>query len=357
MIKLALKKISINRQMGLSTLVISTLLLVASTLIVLLAASYSAMQKKTSANQNRNTQAFEAAEAGLEYGVIYLQQNSSTITANPVSGHINYTDNSITNVSQGNGSKYSIQYTNPTANNYDLIQITTTGSSDDNTSTRVVSQQVQKKPYLSTTPTSSLVAVGTVSVDGSASVANTTNGGVAIQSGGQVTQKTGSVTGSVQQNISSLSNSTSDSFFNSYFGATTNTIKSLAGTFCTNTSTCTSNGSSVSLGSNTTGIVWVDSASELNDSVASTIGSAQNPVILIINGDLNVNGNITINGVLVVLGNTAIGNGTATINGTLLTTGSVSASGNISVSYNSSVVTIAHSFSTYVKIPGSWKDF
>jgi Tfp pilus assembly protein PilX len=69
-----------RQQRGATTLVIATMLLVTATLIVLFAGSYSLMQQKITANQYRNQQAYMAAEAGLEFGINYLQVNTSPPT-------------------------------------------------------------------------------------------------------------------------------------------------------------------------------------------------------------------------------------------------------------------------------------
>src|SRR3990167_4614051 len=131
-------------QSGATTLIMTLVLLMLSTLIILFAAQYGRLQDKAISNINRSHQAFEAAQAGLEYGVNYLNKFSTAILANPVSGYIPaYSDSNTNNVALANNSRYTITYSNPVAFNYKLIKISSTGTSDDGTSTRTVSQLVK----------------------------------------------------------------------------------------------------------------------------------------------------------------------------------------------------------------------
>jgi Tfp pilus assembly protein PilX len=161
------RKLMHSKHRGAATILITLILLSVSTLIVLFAANYGVMQQKVSTNAYRYYQAYEAAEAGLEFAIPYLQQNKATILAGPVGGYIPaYSDSSTANVTLGNNSRYTIVYSNPIANNYDLIKITVTGTSDDGTSSQVISQLVQFDSFLSSTPSSPLTAKGAVTLKG-----------------------------------------------------------------------------------------------------------------------------------------------------------------------------------------------
>ncbi len=63
------------------------------TVVTLFSAKFGVMQQKITGNQYRAQQAFEAAEAGLEYGLNYLDKNSATVIIDSNSdGYIdNYT--------------------------------------------------------------------------------------------------------------------------------------------------------------------------------------------------------------------------------------------------------------------------
>ena len=96
-----------RRIKGAATLIVSTTLLVVSTLIIIFAANYGMMQDKATGNTLRFNQAYQAAEAGLEFGINYLKHNSATILANPVGGFVPaYSDANITNSALPDGSRY-----------------------------------------------------------------------------------------------------------------------------------------------------------------------------------------------------------------------------------------------------------
>jgi Tfp pilus assembly protein PilX len=364
-----------SSQRGATTLIVATMLLVTGTLIVLFAASYSLMQQKITANQYRNQQAFNAAEAGLEYGINYLQQNTATITASPSGGHLQpYTSTSTTNVTQANGSKYSIVYTNPVASNYTLITITSTGTSDDGTATRVVSQQVQYGSVLFTPSHNALTTMGSLTLSGNSVITNDTYNstvtlGGTITMSGNVSTVTSSGTAStpghigsdISQNNATLSAMSVATLFSDYFGAPEATIQGqMAHVY--NSSGSTNYSSTLNGMSGTT--IWINQPSGTATITGNTtLGTPANPVLLIVNGDLSISGNTNIYGFLFVVGSTSATttiSGTLNINGGMATGDSLAISGNSNVVYNASLlVGVQNSGSTtyYAKVPGSWRDF
>lgn len=355
---------------GAATLIITVILLVTSTMIIIFAANQGKILQKLSANQSRNAQAFQAAEAGLEYGLSYLKQNSATILANPSGGYIQpFSNSSTTNVTLANNSKYSIVYTNPIANNYTIIKITSTGVSDDNTSTRIVSQEVAFGSLLATIPSTPITSKGAVSITGNSTIANP-SGAIAIASAANVsfggsgttvtTLGTGNA-GSVQQNVNSLSSTSQNDFFATYFGTNTNSVKAKVANYYTSSS---NTNYSATLNGMTGTSIWIDQLSGSTTTINgnTTIGSAANPVMLIINGNFAVSGNVVIYGFVYVIGSTGINTltGNTQIIGGLVTTDALNITGNINVTYNTTVLNNLKNqgaISYYAKIPGSWKDF
>lgn len=175
-----------TRERGAATLIITVILLLVSTLIIIFAANFSRMQERSIDNMVANNQAFAAAEAGLEFGIVYLSQNSVTILANPVSGFIApYSNASTTDITLANNSKFTVVYTNPIANNYDLVLITSTGVSANNASTRVVSQRVQFGSILVSPSTTPLVVQGNLTLSGDSNITNTANNNTILTGGGR----------------------------------------------------------------------------------------------------------------------------------------------------------------------------
>lgn len=328
-----------KQQYGAAILLMAVMLIVMALLSVVFMARYSIMQTKTSSNQYSSAQAFEAGEAGLEYGLAYFNTNKATIIASATGGFINY---SLASTTLSNNAQYQVVYTNPTANNFNLIQVTSTGTSADNTSTRTVSQlAAQAPPSLFT-----LTTQGSVFVNGHG---GTVTGPYAVSAGGTV-DPLAPANGQINQNDSSIANMSGNEFFTSVFGISEATMQSQ--------STIYNDPSSVPW-SSLSGNVWING----NVSIAgsTTAGSAASPIILVINGSYTAAGNTKIYGVVYVTGTSSLNVGNANVTGALITQGDVTLNGNAGVTYDSNIITmLLGSNSTvisYAKVPGSWKDF
>jgi Tfp pilus assembly protein PilX len=347
-----------KKQNGAATFLITIVMLVSITLIVIFAANYSVMEQKISANSTRNLQAYEAAEAGLEFGINYLQKNSATILASKVGGYVQpYSDSNT------------ITYSNPIASNYILILVSSTGVNNDGTATKVVSQLVEFGSILFKPPTSPITGKGTVTMTGHDQVinmqGNTTivagstvsmSGSAVTQAQGGVSSTSGHINSDISQNNATFVNETTSNFFSSFFGASINTVKSSANVVYTNL------GSYGAVLNNQKGVtIWIDQTSG-NASISgnNTIGTSSQPVLLIVNGNLDITGNTTIYGFIVVLGaaTTEI-TGSSNITGGILAADNLILTGSSQITYNSSIINIVQQSSSnyYAKVPGSWRDF
>lgn len=363
-------------QYGAATLIIAVVLLITSTLIIIFAANYARMQSKMTANLNRNAQAFAAAEAGLEFGINYLQKNASTILASRVSGFITpYSDASTSNVTLNNNSKFTVVYTNPTANNYNLILIKSTGTSDDGSATRVVQQQMQLGSLLTHPGTTSVTSKGAVTVSGNSNLTNTTtnnniiSGSTVSFSGSGTTNTSSGVTSNsshlgsdVTQNNTSIANMSNNDFFASYFGTTSmSTVQNKMAHVYNNSSN--TNYSSTLNGMTGTSI-WITQTGGTTATIngTTTIGSAANPVLLVVNGSLSMSGNVTIYGFIFVIGTSGINSLTGNINliGGMATMDILNMAGTSNLTYNPTVLNNLQantSMSYWAKVAGTWKDF
>lgn len=367
---------ALETKRGAATLVFTVILMVMSTLIIIFAANFGRIQERIAANLNRNMQAFEAAEAGLEFGINYLQQNRSVIVGSPSSGYIApYTSPSTTDVTLANNSKFSIVYSNPIANDYTLILVTSTGTSDDGSSTRQVSQLLKFGSILTNQPNAALITQGSVSLSGSANVTNTFNnqniqsGGVLTISGSAntitstgVTSTASSIGADVNQNNATLASMSQQDFFANYFGTTdTNTIRGQMQNIYSNSSS--TNYSNILNGKTGTSI-WIDQTSGTTATISgnTTIGSTTAPVLIIVNGNFGLSGNVTIYGFIFVFGTGAINTltGSTQIIGGMVSTYNINMSGSLQITYNNSVLTNLQNLSAlsyFAKVAGSWKDF
>lgn len=357
---------------GAVTLMMTVVLIVLLTLVLFFSAKNSLLQEKMAANQDRTTQAFLAAQAGIEYGINYLKDNYSTVTGSPSGGYISYTNAGLTNVNLPNSSKYSIIYSNPVQNNYTLIEITSTGYSDDNSASYVVKQQVKRNSVLVSIPTAPFTAKGSLALSGSSNIMNTSSGttiilGSTISIGGSAhttlasgTSSTSSVINSdVQQNNATIAAQSVDSFTASYFGLPASSIKSMFVNYYSNSA---STNYSTTLNGMTGTSIWIDQTSGTATlSGSTTIGSAAHPVVLVINGNLKLSGTVTIYGFVFIAGTTDTDVlGTVNIYGGMAAAGSVDMKGNANITYDPSVLSAISSESSmsYVtKVAGSWRDF
>ncbi len=360
---------------GITVLLLTVTLMIVTLLLILFASQYSALQQKITSDLYKNQQAFEAAQAGLEAAIPYFQANYAAITAQASGGYLTaYMNSSTQNVVLTNGSQYTFVFTNPTANNYHLVTITSTGVSADGTATRVISQQLQGYGSSIPTPTVTMTIQGSIALNNSASINNTqTNsnilagGSITFNNSAQTTTSGGTSsnrnqTGSdIQQNDGSISGMSTTDFFNSVFGANQAAVQSAANYTYSNASN-----TSYNFLNNVTGsIIWINqtSGSTATISNSTTIGSASHPVVLIVNGNLDIANSVTIYGLVFIMNSssTTFDNNSVTINGALAATGSFQFSNSATLNYNSSVLTalpsIITSSSSYGKVPASWKDF
>jgi len=361
-----------KKKSGAATLIVTVILLVLISLLALFMANFNLFQRKIVTNTYKADQALGAAEAGLQFAIPYLTKFKTYITSRTTGGFLRpYADNSIANVSLGNGSKFTATYSNPTANNYNLILVTSTGTDKDGSATRTVQQLVQYTSQTVAAPPTPIVSIPAINLDGNVDIINqnsdnTIQSGGAVQfsgnskttlSSGESSNKNGTLS-DVSENNSALSSLTPTELFNSYFGSTESTIKSSLPSNSTHSASSSKNYNSVVAGVNGQAI-WIDQ----NNGTASingntTIGTISNPTVLIINGNAALSGNLKIYGLLYVLGGAVTINGYTKIYGSVVGSSTMNISGDAEISYDPTILgNIDTGAGKYVFVPGSWKDF
>lgn len=362
----------IKKNFGFTILLLTVTLLLISTMLILFSAQYSTLRLKISSNLSGNQQAFEAAQAGIEAAIPYFQSNYSAIIAQQSGGFLQpYQNSSTQNVALANNSSYSFVFSNSTANNFQLITITSTGTNADGTSTRILSQQIY--PYSSgAVPSDSIQTQANMTLKDSSIVTNTqtnsnirTGGTITIQNSAQTVTNTGvSSTASTQgpdisSNDSLFASESANSFFQNYFGVSSSTLQSIANYTYTNNSDTNYNLLNGVVGA----IIWINQINNLATiNGSTTIGSLASPVILVVNGNFTLSGFATVYGVVFVLNPTSDTRITssASINGALASTDDIRLSTSALLNYNASVLyrlPTTGASPSYAKLPGSWKDF
>jgi Tfp pilus assembly protein PilX len=360
------------KQKGAATLIVTVILLTAALLLLVFSAQYGVMQQKLTSNQTRANEAFAAAEAGLEFGLVYLAANSSTVTASPSNGYINYgaSNSSLTNVTLSNNSQFSVVYTNPTQNNYQRILVTSTGTSADGTATKVISEQAYQQESSFTTSAS---ALKNFSLTGGAKVENmvtdlniTIGGALTIDNGASTSTSSGKSSSQgnyesdVEQNVSTYSDMSETTYFQNVFGASKAAVQSTAetsGSYYSNAGPDYSQALNGKKGE--TIYINQTNGATVNIGQGVTIGSASNPVTLVVNGNLSIENGATIYGFVYASSPTSALNlaGGTRIYGGIASGGSVNISNGVRVTYTKYPLTSSTSLGTFVRVPGTWEDF
>jgi len=330
----------LNHQRGFATLLTSLIILVGITLITLFTARTTLMEQRMSANHYRSSQAFYAAQAALEIGIGYINQNGTNyllgidfqLSGDPLLQEYPFKTGATLTLK-----KPTIPAPNPPdpTNTTNCYQLIATGKSDDQIGRRIISQCVTTLDISrGGGPEQPLISRSSVSLTGNASVINR-YGNTTIWSGDPVTlgnsnsiktyildntplptdptEKTELLenTDSTEatQIISSsnlgigfdiidsdpaLSGLTADDFFDNTFVLSRDQIKTLAqnaGQLLPASDIADIDG--------LTGLIWIEGDSSLS---VGDIGTSTQPAIVIFNGNARITGNPTIHGLVYVRG-------------------------------------------------------
>lgn len=324
-------------------------------------------------NQIFEDQSFEAAEAGGEFGLVHLRDNRSTILVDSDSdGFIDvYAPAATTNVDNGNGTTYTITYTNPTANNFDITQVTSVGTTDSGNVTKTITELAIRIPYLKANPPAGFITKDGVGLGGNVHIENTTTGttiwsGGAVtltgsadtDGGGGVTSDRNGINSDIAQNDAQLSTLSGDGFFENFFSANKSSVEEGANVKLTYNSN--QNLSAIlDPDSNNGKVIWVNqTGGTASFSGNATIGSPDEPVILIIDGDFKANGTTQVYGIIYVTqdwNNT--GGGTLDVYGAVIVEGEYNGNGTPNVIFDENVLNNVREMAEFARIPGSWRDF
>ena len=297
------------------------------------------LEQRTSINQYQAKQAFNAAEAGLEYVLSVL----NATTGSPIRS-------TYLTASSAQPGKFSIATGGS--------DCTTTGTMDTCSGRAVVSQIVELTPVLLSPPDDATSVYGATQINGNAARLRNAEGvGYPLRTGSTLSFSggagssvlvssltAGSCTGSNKAMCNGFTSlASSSAFFSSFFGATPGDVQAMT--------TAVTSGAGFS--SATSGLVWYTGDLNLN----SDLGTTTNPILLIVNGNLTFNGNRDIVGFVYVTGNLTI-SGASSIQGAVAAAGNTTVQGNVDIAKDTTVLNqLKASASSFNKVPGTWRDW
>lgn len=330
-----------KQQRGVVTLFTALILLICITLVTLLTAKTVLVETQIAADNYRMTQAVAAANAALDYGIAYFDDGGfdhNDDGAVDVIANQTYTskDGTLTTTA-------SITFNNtvgtrcvPTGTaNMKSGLITATGFSDDGQAQRTVSQCVGTIDIFGgNSPKQSLISRGAVGLTGNYKITNrfyntTAWSGNEVKIGESASASTymrpvgteeGDFTKTQLEGDDTTNNYTSepisdrnkgngvdtiandprlgsltgDQFFNNFFFGDRDTMKGLAESLQQSYPA-----DEIDLAKGKSGVVWIEGNATMN---GGDYGDADNPVVIIINGNLRATGNPDIHGMLYVRG-------------------------------------------------------
>lgn len=389
---------------GAATLVITVMLLFAMSLFVVYTGHTVSVEKKVTANQQREMQAFNSAQAGIDYFVALVELDqvdritgAILDTAPPVPGNV--TGAGCT--AGGALPQFVLASQRPVQNTYAVDSL---GFSDDCIGERRIRVSVSGGGIgLRSTPSYPLIARGNVTGGGSAhnimnpeanltiwtgadhDPANShtlisnpsdpcdyTNSGILLQS----CRPTGNSPGQLMndQGLSVIANDpnlgalTADQYFLNFFG------KTHAQLLADGNVESISSGDFVAAvaGPLEGGAYSVDGSLSLQGGTVGCSGGLQpnqecgrgdhqdltvSPSLVIVDGDLDIAGNPAAYGVVYVRGDLVV-NGTLRMFGSLIVEGQVTGNGNVDIYYDSSVIEgVSLDTAAAIIVPGTWRDW
>lgn len=358
-----------------SVLTTSMILLFAITMVTVMSAKLSVTDLRLSGNEIKSVQAIHSADAGLEDMLSRLADATQRVIMLADVNADSQPDGAINGILGNVEQSYAVTLVAQTPGNFTRIWVNAVGCADTCSGTcssscpyhKAVSQLVVVNPVVNAPPNAPLVARGSVAIPSSPDVINNI-GPEVVRSGGGYTDNSATTLISNGVDVSALAPAppfvvsndtillamTTDAYFESFFSASKTVVQASAQTL-TCGGLCLKADLHTALASNN--VVWVnDDVTLLND----TFGSAANPVIIIVNGNLEIRGGATVYGLVYVTALTwdANGAGNANINGTAIAEGNFATNGNITITYDPTVMNNLNNIVTGVgKVSGTWSDF
>lgn len=371
-----------KQQSGFAILLVSAILLLSATMLSFVLAGSTVTMQRSVGNEYRMSQAFSAAQAGVEYSIAYMSANYATLA-----------DGQTITDTLADGSSYSSVLTY--LNGKDLVKLTSTGNSADNSSNRVISQVVsyQSSSGGTSIPPLPIKAVNRVKLKDSAKIHNYENDDTTL-TGRDIRIKNSAKTyldGGESSNSSSIGSDVVE--YDAATAALTSSKLQIATlgkeiseyqSSATHTYSASShNNYSSQLDGLTGTIIWISQTNgyaKLDGSIV--VGSAANPVTIFVDGKIKIKENVKIYGNIIATGKIKLRGSTEVrglvfsaadnknlkakhsvkVWGAVISAKKVKVYDSAEIYYDSAVLnsTLANILtpgsSAYAKVPGSWND-
>jgi Tfp pilus assembly protein PilX len=384
--------VSLGSQRGVVTLVISLVILLLSTFVVFNVSKAIMLEQKISNNDNRAKQAFEAAEAGMNVAMHYLDNNPDVNGDNVLDVNVFALDadgfGTANTETVGGNASVTVTVTGT------LLApiITAVGLSDDRSATRTIRQAMTTIDPVPGRPANPLTTRGSLTIGGSATVINQ-EGFSTIWSGADV--QLGSSSGSstevpniadagyptcmdipltcetvstslnqgvgvdVIENDASLGNLTPDEFFMNFFGMSPEAYRATMVTLDT------TNPSQADLAASE--VIWIEGNATLGNITVGCTESVSGgnvcptnktkPSILIVNGDVTFSGTPQFYGILFVRGDANMSGNTTVYGSAIIEGNATNTTGSLNIWYSGAIVQDTALAGASSASAGTWRDF
>ena len=394
-----MKSHSLTTQRGAATLGVALMMVFAILLSVAFANRSMIFEAKTSANQYRAAQAFEAAEAGLEWAIAQLNHDvpigddclpSKQAAASPFREHGAAVFEAACVENGGNwacscpasgapqpvgagSSALAFAIRLAPASQAGLLQLTSIGCSDgtaaclsgsSNGSRAQVQVLVGRLPGLDSPPPAALTVRGTSSFNSPTLVvrhSDPRSGGITVHSGGsvdsarlQLTSSPGTpVAASVTDDDPALAQLSVQGLFASVFRMDKATWRAQPTVRIVD---CKSACDQSLAQTPYTSLMWLDGGLKLDTPIV--LGTPERPVLLVADGPVDIHANAIIHGVVYTTSTSWTDTAGASVNGAVLVEGNLQATGATQIDHNAALLKALHDRTgSYARVAGSWRDF
>ncbi len=359
--------IKLSTQTGAATLVMTSALVLTISLTIVYGAQQGILEQRISANDYRTFQAYEAAQAGLDYALTNLDKLTLAkhIKIDNDSSNQQLNTIQLEQLDQTSAGSYTLTFFayTPAAASLNKIKVVSVGHSGDDNATQKFEHIAQFQSLINYPPPAPVISQFGTNIGNNVSIVNLVpDQDIAVWAGESVDTSLNSVEANVlvteeggtgiYASDNSLANLDGNQFFENFFSTSKDALRMRSEVIdCTKTCTATS------LNNRPNSTLWVNGDLNLNSNVS--LGTPDAPIVLIVDGELSISHpNAEIYGIIYVMGDWDNEAGSGKIHGSVIVEGAFFADGNLTISYDNNVITnLTSQNGKYNYIPGTWKDF